>query len=118
MHKYSLVTFFSRFLLLVILNVAIDGVFKSVHAESAYEPAARDLASSCALPHSHCSPLEHHHDSDDCAACINCICHSLLPAQTIQLEYNPIVIGLGLFEPFKLLPEVFLSRFIPPQNRA
>lgn len=121
MQKFSTIIFLSRFLLLVILNVAIDGVFTNVHALPVCVSEASDLSSPAAVSafhHSHCLPPEQHHDSDDGDTCINCICHATLPVQTIQLVYNPLVIRLGFFEPFKLLPEVFLPGFIPPQNRA
>lgn len=63
-------------------------------------------------------PHEQHNDYDGCDTCINCTCHAPLIIQPLQLSYNPIVSNLGAADLFKYLPEVFLSKFIPPQNLA
>ena len=36
--------------------------------------------------------------------------------QQFQFGYNPVILDLKRSEPFKYLPEVYLTRFIPPQN--
>lgn len=65
-----------------------------------------------------CAPLEPHKDYDGCDSCINCACHAPLTVQPIQLGYNPITLNLNKSEPFKHLPEVYLPKFIPPQEQA
>jgi len=49
---------------------------------------------------------------------MNCACHASVTIQQFQLSYNPSILKLNLSEPFKYLPEVFLSKFIPPQKHA
>ncbi len=65
-----------------------------------------------------CSPHEQHNDYDGCDTCSNCACHASLTIQQFQLRYNPMILDLSTSHPFKHLPEVFLSKFIPPQNNA
>jgi len=41
-----------------------------------------------------------------------------LTIHPFQLSYNPSIIDFGTSEEFKHLPEVYLPKFIPPQNLA
>jgi len=114
--------FFSRLLLLAMLTVMGNGVHESAHAMHTHVTAARESASQPEISESHqcpCAPLEQHKDYDGCDTCVNCSCHAPLTIQPFQLSYNPSIMdNLYASDPFKHLPEVYLTKFIPPQNPA
>lgn len=119
MRKLIHLKFFSLILLVVMLTATINVVHESAHAMQGHVTAASDQVSPSDISTSHpspCSPLEHHKDYDGCDSCINCACHAPLTIQQFQLGYNPIIIHLSTYDPFKHVPEVCLSKFIPPQN--
>jgi hypothetical protein len=120
MRKLIPLKFISRFLLVVILTVTINGMHESAHAIQSHVKMANDQSfSESSSPHQcPCSPLEQHKDYDGCDTCINCACHAPLPVQHIKLSYNPSILDLQTFDPFKFLPEVYLSKFIPPQKQV
>jgi len=65
-------------------------------------------------------PCNQNPDDDGlCGPCRYCACHASLIAQPIHLvcpsSQESLITPL---EPFKVLPEVYLSIFIPPQNIA
>jgi hypothetical protein len=110
----------SWLLLSIMLTVTFLGVYESAAMDS-HVPAARDQVSCCDISASHqapCSPLEQHSDYDGCDTCDDCGCHAPLTAPPFQLSYNPIVSDHGSHDPFQFLPEVYLSKFIPPENQA
>jgi hypothetical protein len=68
---------------------------------------------------SHCPGSPDHEDSDsgDCDSC-SCSCHASLLTEPIRLIISAVVTPLVFHEPFTYLPQVYLSKFIPPQNAA
>ncbi len=109
---------FTRLLLLVMLAVTINGEHESVHALQNSVAAAEDQEVHSALSAPHqcpCTPFEGHKDYDDCDTCVNCACHASLTVQPLKLVYNPIIVALNTYDPFKFLPKVYLVKFIPPQ---
>jgi hypothetical protein len=103
------------------LTVTITGVHESAHAMQSHVTAPSDQASPSEISASHqcpCAPLEQHEDYDCCDTCSNCSCHAPLTIQPLQLSYSPIILDLSTPDTFKHLPEVYLSKFIPPQNPA
>ncbi len=54
------------------------------------------------------------HGASDCFGS----CHLPIVAQALRIHHVPLVSGLSPIEPFTALPEVYLSKFIPPQNQA
>jgi hypothetical protein len=121
MRKLIHLKFLSLILLTVMLTVTINGVHESAVAMQSHVFAVSDQASHTlvSVPHK-CpfTPLEQHKDFDGCDTCISCSCHAPLAFQQFQLSYNPIIINLSTSDPYTHLPEVFLSKFIPPQNNA
>jgi len=108
---------FSMILLVIMLTVTINGVHASAHDLDSHLSAANGQTSPLEISASHqcpCCPVEQHNDCDDCDACINCVCHAPLTIQAFQLNYNPNIWDLSTSDPFKHLPEVYLSKFIPP----
>jgi hypothetical protein len=68
----------------------------------------------------HCPgcPADSDQESGHDASACYCSCHLPVTAQQFQI-YNPqLVSDLVIFEPFTALPEVYLPKFIPPQNLA
>lgn len=122
MRKQIPLIFFSRLLLMVMLAVMGNGVHESAHGMQTHVTAASDQASPSEISASHqcpCAPLEQHNDYDGCDTCVNCTCHAPLTIQPFQLSYNPSILdNLYASDPFKHLPEVYLTRFIPPQSLA
>jgi hypothetical protein len=68
---------------------------------------------------SHCPGCPDSDDSDSghCDSC-SCPCHAPLSVQPIRLTFSELVSPLAFHEPFIYLPQVYLSKFIPPQNAA
>jgi len=111
---------FSRLLLVIILTITINGVHESAHAmqslfaATTVQESLSDKSSTHQCP---CFPSDQHKDFDGCDTCINCTCHALLFAQELIISYNPSsILALKASDPFKFLPEVYLSKFIPPEN--
>lgn len=120
MRKLIPLKFFSRLLLVVMLTVTINGVHESAHAMQCHVNAANDqslleISSTHQCP---CSPLEQLKDYDGCDNCDNCVCHAPLTVQQFKTDYSPSVLDLLTFDPFRFLPEVYLSKFIPPQKQS
>jgi hypothetical protein len=122
MRKFIPLKFVSRLLLMSILLVAVNGVFASSHSMQSCLSAAMDSAITrveSSAPHVYPSaPPEQHDDYDNCDTCIGCPCHASLVAQQLLHNYTPFVLSLRLSDPYQYIPEVFLSKFIPPQNLA
>ena len=109
--------YFTLFLLVVMLTVTINGVHVSAHAMQNHVTVSSDQASPVQISAAHncpCSPLEHHEEDDCCDACINCVCHAPLIIQQFLFSFTPSILELSASDPFKYLPEVYLSKFIPP----
>ncbi|MFA7404018.1 MAG: hypothetical protein WC007_08490 [Pelobacteraceae bacterium] len=120
MRKLIPLKFFSRLLLVVLLTATINCVHESAHAMQSNVKMANDqsLSEISSPHHCPCSPLEQHKDNDGCDNCINCACHAPLTVQHFKFSYNPSILDLQTSDPFKFLPEVYLSKFIPPQIQA
>lgn len=120
MRKLIPLKFFSSLLLLVMLTVTLHCVHDSAHAEQSDAAVTGERLSPAEVAADHQSPCPHeqHKDYDGCDSCINCSCHAPFIIQPLQLRYSPIISSLGTSAIFKHLPEVFLSKFIPPQNLA
>lgn len=119
MRKYIHLKFFAGFLILILLVVTINGEHNNVHAMQSHVTAASERALHPEISVSHqcpCAPLEHHEDYDCCDTCLNCACHAPLTTQPFQISYNPSISDLSTSDIFKHLPEVYLSKFIPPQK--
>jgi hypothetical protein len=120
MHQLIIVTFFSRFLLLILLTGSINGQLGTAHAEqTSVSPAktGESFAMVSARPEKK-TVHEHHNHTGECHTCCNCFCNVILSIQSIKLDYNPVIMSFGSFKPIANLPEVTLSRFIPPRAVA
>ncbi|PKN16446.1 MAG: hypothetical protein CVU66_00920 [Deltaproteobacteria bacterium HGW-Deltaproteobacteria-23] len=115
MRKFIHLKLISTVLLLVMLAVTIQGAHESAHALQTPAHAASSAEEAPASHDTPCTPFEHHQDYDGCDSCVNCPCHASFTIQPLQLSYNPVISDLHTFDPFKYLPEVYLSKFVPPQ---
>jgi len=119
MRAFLHLKFISSVLLLVMLTVALNGTHESAHAmQNPVNTANSALENPAPHDNTPCTPFEHQEDYDGCDSCVNCSCHASLTIQPMQLGYNPIISNLQTFEPFRFLPEVYLTKFIPPQIQA
>jgi hypothetical protein len=120
MSTYINLKFISSVLLLVMLAITIQGAHESAHAMQRPVNGTGSTLENQAPHHDNtpCTPFEHHQDYDGCDSCINCFCHASLTILPINLGYNPVISDLQTFDPFRFLPEVYLTKFIPPQIQA
>jgi hypothetical protein len=129
MRRFTNPKLFSWLLLAVMLTASIHCVFENAYASEGQgvgwahraNATLSDQISQCqilASDHCPCCPAEHQNDSADCDTCINCICHASLTVQHFSLSYNPFILDLQTSAPFQHIPEVYLAKFIPPQNLA
>ena len=121
MHKYSAITFFSLFFLLILLTASINGEFsgvKSTHTSISSAQNGEAFAAVSAMHTDHKTAHERHKHSAECYTCCNCLCHVILSVQSIRLDYNPVITSFCSFKPITNLPEIILSRFIPPRTLA
>lgn len=54
----------------------------------------------------------------DCDLCCDCACHLSLSLSSFTFNYLPLLSDIQSFNRFTFLPEVFLSKFVPPQLRT
>ena len=121
MRKLIPLKFVSQLLLVIMLIVAVNGVHESAHAMQDHVKASSDQASLSQISAPHqcpCTPPADHKDYDGCDTCINCACHAPLPVQVFKLSCNSTILNVSTSEPFTYLPEVYLSKFVPPQIHA
>ncbi|AFP20459.1 MAG: hypothetical protein ACD_75C01198G0003 [uncultured bacterium] len=121
MQKLIPLKFVAKLLLIVMVIMTVHGVHESAHAMQDHVKASSDQASlsQISVPHQcPCTPPAEHKDYDGCDTCINCACHAPLAVQQLVVHYNPIILSLGFSDPYQYLPEVYLSKFIPPQIHA
>ncbi|HEY5974895.1 MAG TPA: hypothetical protein VIU41_09145 [Geobacteraceae bacterium] len=112
----------SLLLIVVMLAFSVTGACASAHAIEGQLMAADDhacCAAGISAPQDCPScPLDDEHGADGCSNCFNCLCHASLLSRPFQLAYQPFILLASCGEPFTALPEVYLPKFIPPQNLA
>lgn len=118
MRKFIHLKFISSFLLLVMVSVTINGAHESAHAMQSPVNSANSSLETQSPHDAPCTPFEHHQDYDGCDSCVNCACHASMPVLSFKLGYDPVISELSTSDLFKYLPEVYLSKFVPPQIQA
>ena len=112
----------SLFLMAIVLAVSALSLCPETDAteqsRAAYRQAACEASSESAADHCPACPGGGHADEDQCASSCYCSCHLPVPEQSPMIGHSSIVADLIHFERFTALPEVYLPKFIPPQNRA
>ena len=85
-------------------------------AAASQSPDAYDSAPLAALTcPDHGEQDGHHQDGESCCESHS---HVSINLQGIELRYAPQSSGPPAIEPSRFIPEVFLDKFIPPQNLA
>ena len=105
-------------LLLALVTIALNGVCLGGddHAAPAKAAGATCHADSGAdVP---CCPDHGHPEGGHCDSCLSCPCHAPLTVDALQLGYAPSITALSFFERCTPPAEVYLSKFVPPQNLA
>ncbi len=120
MHR-GLQQFASLVLVVVILMSPAFCLCQEIH-HGANRPecsltAGHDAIEDCADQSPDC-PGDHNPGADHDASGCYCSCHLPVTEQPIRIHHSPLIVSLTTFEPFTALPEVFLPKFIPPQNQA
>jgi hypothetical protein len=65
-----------------------------------------------------CCPGTGHSDGDHCQSCLSCPCHAPLAGDLLQFRYSPSFSLLSFVEHHTAPPDVYLPKFVPPQNLA
>ena len=119
MRKLLCLKLLSWLMLTVILTAMTHGLCDEAHASHHFVSAASDQTESLSSATGHCTDCPVNDDdggSGNCDDCTNCICHTFSLPHHFKFVYIPIASDLLTSQPFKQLPEVYLSKFIPPQN--
>lgn len=81
--------------------------------------AADDLAQSCSYDGGSPSPDgQQHHDHDHGKSCCESHSHVSIPHQIASMQILLQITQHPAVEPERFIPEVYLDKFIPPQNLA
>jgi hypothetical protein len=108
---YSALRHMSVFLILLYLFVPVMGFAHTGIAEI----RARTEVVDSGCDHCPCNDEQGKH----CCDSTNCGCSfQSPPEQGFQINYVPVVIVDRHREPFWILPQVYLSIFVPPQNQS
>lgn len=115
-----------RITALLLLLVTISGLLMSFSEElfcagelpGAHETAISQLLVLNQTPDS--SPAAPSHSPDDhlCTGDCSCPCQAPLSCPMISASYSPLLVSLQHVESVRYIPEVYLSKFIPPQKQA
>jgi hypothetical protein len=117
MQQYLPMKICSWLLLVVMLIATIHCGCAQAHGTDGKFKAGAEVTSISATDGCPCCPQGDHHSSgDNSDACGGCGCHAALLLPLFQLSYHPVLSDHQASSPIKQLPEVYLSRFIPPQN--
>ncbi|SNB44769.1 hypothetical protein [Geobacter sp. DSM 9736] len=105
------------FVLLLSFVFSADAAFYGRHADSLHEhaPVAASHAHDCSNGQHPEHPQEGGHQEHD-DSCCNQHSHASAVFYSLTLTYTPHSSQMRVFEPFRAVPEVYLDRFIPPQN--
>ena len=111
--------YISCLMVLVILAISVTGFCPDTCAAELPDNLNSGHCTAGAID-GHCpsSPVNDHAASDQYDPSCHCPCHAPLTTQPVQITCSQRISPLLFIDPFKAIPEVFLSRFIPPQNRA
>ncbi|TSK08257.1 MAG: hypothetical protein FPO08_02795 [Geobacter sp.] len=121
MRTFIPIRFLSILLLAVTFSTLLGGVLDSAHAmqrcvaEAGCEQSLSPQDSDCDLPG---CPADDDSSHDGCDLCCDCACHLSLNLDNFSFAYLPLLSEIRTPHRFIYLPEVFLSKFVPPQLRA
>lgn len=103
-------------LLLVMLSITLGGVVcLGAHPHAA--PTA-DVVATHADGDAPCCPDSGDSDGDHCQSCLSCPCQAPLTGNELRIGYSPSIRTLSFSDYLVPPPDVYLSKFVPPQNLA
>ena len=121
---------FKRLICVVLLfcfAFSADAALYGSHGDTLHDhaPVTASMDDACAHPTDHAS-FDHHdslpdhggHHQEGEGPCCHQHSHSSAVFYSLTLTYAPHASRAKVCEPFRALPEVYLDRFIPPQNLA
>ena len=116
-----------RIIALLLLFVAISGIVMSFSEDvlcAGELPGAHEAANTshehdtAQISNCNCcpsAPSSSHTSSDHlCIGDCNCPCHAPLPSTTVSFSFSQAFSFLYHAEPFRYIPKVYISLFIPP----
>ena len=117
--KYRIV--FALIIPVLFFNLSTNALFGVAHAfEESGNSTAHKVSIFNVVTDDHCPacPDDHHQNTEHSHS--SCEHHSALffGRQSLLISYNPNIITHVITEPFEAIPEVYLDKFIPPQNLA
>lgn len=104
-------------MIIVIFAISAAGFCRNAHAaELSFDATYEHSISYLSASEKQCPscPIDEHSTPDHCDSSCYCSCHAPLTAQPVQVVCSQQMTPLVFPEPFKALPEVYLSKFIPP----
>ena len=118
--KYRIV--FALVIPVLFFNLSTNALFGAAHAlEESGKSTSHKVSVLNVVTTDHCPacPDDDHHQNTDHSHSI-CEHHSSLyfGRQCLLISYSPNITTHVITEPFKAFPEVYLEKFIPPQNLA
>ncbi len=112
----------STLLLAVLFCIILGGVCDRAHATQAGGVTTVSCAQTVSHAGADCDipvcPTDEEDGHADCDFCCDCACHLSLSLDSFSFNYLPLLSDIQSFDRFAFLPEVFLSKFVPPQLRA
>jgi hypothetical protein len=94
-------------------SILCAGELPGAHASLGHDtPQVKDSNCPCSPSPSN-SPSDHFCDGD-----CGCPCQAPLSFPMVSVSYSPLLVSLQHAEPVRFIPEVYLSKFIPPQKQA
>jgi hypothetical protein len=105
----------SSLLIIIYLFIPVMG-FAHVGDQGVAATEIRSIGAVAGAPCGHC-PCGDEQGSHCCdTGCCSCAFHSP-PVEVLQPGYAPVVVIARHTESFRMLPQVYLSIFVPPQNQ-
>lgn len=86
------------------------------HVVASHFDSSISSSTGIAANHQHEGDQGAHHEDGE--SCCDSHSHASIPFQPISYSHSPRLITNLIGEPFRFIPEVYLDKFIPPQNLA
>lgn len=114
--------FLKKFTALLLLFAIFAGsalcLCRDVQAAGAFSQSACAASVDAATDQCPDCPGDSHSETGPCASSCDCPCQPTLIEPSLQLGHSPLVCDLVSAERFTAFPEVYLPKFVPPQNLA
>lgn len=109
----------SLLMIAMVFTVSVTGFCHDAGAAD-HDAGTRQKVNSCTTDEKGCPscPVDEHSVPGHCDSSCHCSCFAPLKAETVQVGCSPPASRLTFYEPYQSFPEVYPSRFIPPQILA